>query len=213
MILIGGLGGNCKDSLIDLLNHYDAGNIAFYTDFASDKNLEYFKEKGLRLIIGGNELQRHFGADKRFISYLGNNYSREKQVRELQSAGGIADRHISKTAMVNPAFSQISTQNVIIMHFANVSAGSSISEGAIIYAYTAIAHDVHIGKYVFISAHCAVSNSVIGDYTFVGLNTMIGPGVIIGKNCIIGANSYVKHNLPDNAIAAGSPAKIIRYSK
>ena len=42
---------------------------------------------------------------------------------------------------------------------------------------------------------------------------MVGEGVTIGKNCIIGANSYVKHDLPDNVIAVGSPAKIIRENK
>jgi len=35
--------------------------------------------------------------------------------------------------------------------------------------------------------------------------------VKIGSNVIIGANSTVTHNIPDNSVAAGSPAKI-KYS-
>ena len=35
------------------------------------------------------------------------------------------------------------------------------------------------------------------------------PGVSIGNNVIIGANSTVTKNIPDNTVAAGSPAKII----
>jgi acetyltransferase-like isoleucine patch superfamily enzyme len=36
------------------------------------------------------------------------------------------------------------------------------------------------------------------------------PGVTIGKNSIIGAFSFVNKNIPDNVIAAGVPAKVIK---
>ena len=36
------------------------------------------------------------------------------------------------------------------------------------------------------------------------------PGVTIGKNCIIYAKSVVSKDIPDNSIAAGQPAKVIR---
>ena len=36
------------------------------------------------------------------------------------------------------------------------------------------------------------------------------PGVTIGDNVIIGANSVVTKDIPDNCIAVGMPAKIIR---
>ena len=49
----------------------------------------------------------------------------------------------------------------------------------------------------------------IGDNVFVGADTVILPGVTIGNNVIIGANSTVTHDIPDNTVAAGSPAKVI----
>lgn len=50
----------------------------------------------------------------------------------------------------------------------------------------------------------------IGDNVFLGANvTIIGP-VKIGNNVTIGAGSVVVNNIPDNAIAAGNPAKVIR---
>ena len=36
------------------------------------------------------------------------------------------------------------------------------------------------------------------------------PSVTIGDNCVIGANAVVTHNIPDNSIAAGVPAKVIK---
>lgn len=53
-------------------------------------------------------------------------------------------------------------------------------------------------------------NIQIGNHVLIGSNATILP-VRIGNNCIIGAGSVVTKDIPDNAIAAGNPAKILRY--
>lgn len=51
----------------------------------------------------------------------------------------------------------------------------------------------------------------VGDNVYLGANvTVIGP-VKIGNNVTVGAGSVVIKDLPDNCIAAGNPAKIIRF--
>jgi len=50
----------------------------------------------------------------------------------------------------------------------------------------------------------------IGENCFIGGRSMIMPGVEIGNNCIIGAGSIVTKSVPDNCIAAGNPAVVIR---
>lgn len=49
----------------------------------------------------------------------------------------------------------------------------------------------------------------IGDNVFVGAGTRILYDVRIGSNVIIGTGSIVTKDIPDNSIAAGSPAKVI----
>ena len=49
----------------------------------------------------------------------------------------------------------------------------------------------------------------IGNKVFIGAESVILPGVTIGNNVVIGANSTVTHNIPDNSVAVGSPAKVI----
>lgn len=49
----------------------------------------------------------------------------------------------------------------------------------------------------------------IGNNAFLGAETVVLPGVNIGNNVIIGANSTVTHDIPDNMVVAGSPARII----
>jgi len=79
---------------------------------------------------------------------------------------------------------------------------------------------IHIGKYtritggVKILTHDACRNLIastsIGDNVFIGIHSLILPGVKIGDSVIIGAGSVVTKDIPDNCIAAGNPARIIK---
>ena len=50
---------------------------------------------------------------------------------------------------------------------------------------------------------------VIGNNVHIGTNAIIMPGVSIGNNCIVGCGAVVTHNVPDNTIVAGVPARKI----
>lgn len=50
----------------------------------------------------------------------------------------------------------------------------------------------------------------IGDNVFIGTGTYITYNVRIGSNVIIGACSLVNKDIPDNCIAAGIPARVIK---
>jgi len=55
---------------------------------------------------------------------------------------------------------------------------------------------------------------VIGDNVWIGENVCILPGVTIGSGSIIGANSVVNKDIPENSIAVGAPAKVVKaYDK
>ena len=51
----------------------------------------------------------------------------------------------------------------------------------------------------------------INDYVWIGINSIILQGVVIGKGAVICAGAVVTKDVPDNAIMAGVPAKIIGY--
>jgi len=44
----------------------------------------------------------------------------------------------------------------------------------------------------------------------IGSHSVIMPGVTVGENSIVGAFSFVNKDIPDNVIAMGVPAKIIK---
>lgn len=51
----------------------------------------------------------------------------------------------------------------------------------------------------------------IGDNVQLGANATIVGNVRIGNNVTIGAGAVVVKDIPDNAIAVGNPAKVIRF--
>lgn len=53
----------------------------------------------------------------------------------------------------------------------------------------------------------------IKDYVWIGDKATILPGVTIGKGAIIAANAVVTNDVPNYAIVAGIPAKIVKQIK
>ena len=53
--------------------------------------------------------------------------------------------------------------------------------------------------------------TIIGNDVWIGRNAVIIAGCDVGNGAIIGANSVVTKDVPDYAIVAGVPARIIRF--
>ncbi len=50
----------------------------------------------------------------------------------------------------------------------------------------------------------------IGSGSWLGHGTVVLPGATIGRHVVVGANSVVTGELPDNCVAAGVPARVIK---
>lgn len=54
---------------------------------------------------------------------------------------------------------------------------------------------------------------IIGDNVVIGTHAQIVGNVKIGNNSIVGAGAIVTHDVPDNVVVVGNPAKILRSNK
>lgn len=59
--------------------------------------------------------------------------------------------------------------------------------------------------------HSPWKNIVINDGVWIGNGCTVLPGVTIGEGAVIGANSVVNSDIPPDAIAVGSPARVVKY--
>ncbi len=101
--------------------------------------------------------------------------------------------------------------------------GATLREGCIAISHTTLEDWVGISSNV----HFITFTHDIGDITrrvgkikfkpilvragtWIGTRTTVLPGVTIGVGCVIGAGSLVTADIPDNSLAIGRPAQVIR---
>lgn len=53
---------------------------------------------------------------------------------------------------------------------------------------------------------------IIREKAWIGFNAIIMKGVTVGKGAVVGAGSVVTKDVPDFAVVAGNPARIVKYT-
>lgn len=72
----------------------------------------------------------------------------------------------------------------------------------------------HDGSTKKILGYSKVGRIDIGNDVFIGADAIILPGVKIGNKVIVGAGSVVTHDIPDDSVAVGNPARVVKkYSE
>jgi acetyltransferase-like isoleucine patch superfamily enzyme len=59
----------------------------------------------------------------------------------------------------------------------------------------------------------ATAKVEVGEHVWLGMNTIVLKGVRIGARSVIAANSVVTEDIPDDSLAGGAPAKLLRSLK
>lgn len=111
----------------------------------------------------------------------------------------------------------------------SIGEGTHVQPGCHIHAFLS---DIRIGKNVEIAAGCGFfsydhgiapgaaimdqpltskGEISIGDGAWLGYRVTVLQGVTIGAGAVIAAGSVVTRDIPDNAIAGGVPAKVLKF--
>ena len=113
---------------------------------------------------------------------------------------------------------QSTKYNWVVQHLTKFTLGNKTDIGA--FTYINAKYRVTIEDFVQIGSHCSIysvstidnihGQVVLKKNCKIGSHSVIMPGVTVGENAIIGAFSFVKNDIPDNAIAVGVPARVIK---
>jgi sugar O-acyltransferase (sialic acid O-acetyltransferase NeuD family) len=117
---------------------------------------------------------------------------------------------VHPSAIISP-YATVGRGNMIL-HRAIVQAQSAIGDHVILNTGSQVDHDCVVGNFVHVAPGAILCGNVhVGEGSFVGTGAIVIPGKTIGAWSIIGAGSVVIDNIPDNVVAVGNPAKVIKH--
>lgn len=134
---------------------------------------------------------------------------RRHLVKELQNTGVAFPNIIHPSAIIEDWVEM--GKGITIQPMALVRVNSKIGDHVHIDTKVIIGHEAIIGDYCTIAPRADIDGKVkLGEGVYVGSHAVILPGLSIGSWATIGARAVVTKDIPENAVAVGMPAKVIK---
>ena len=211
-MLILGAKGLAKEILEVCLQNKQIKNLAFFDDINEDIVGQLYNK--FSILKNLDQVQEHFlKFNHEFTIGFGNPIVRKKIYDKFIELGGIY------TSTISPNLN-MGSFDINIGDGCNILSGTTFSnsvvlgKGCIVYYNSMVTHDCILGDFVELSPGATIlGNVTIGDFCHIGSNATILPNIKIGKNVIVGAGAVVIKDLPDNCVAVGMPARVIKYNK
>lgn len=208
IVLIG--GGNQAHYTIDIIEKEGKYNIVGIIDSIQEIGSERFGYKILGRQENLKELILTYNIDGGIIS-IGDNWSRYYVYNQIIDI-------VPDFEFVNAIHPSVVIGNTTELGIGVVAmAGCIFNPKAKIGNFTFFAtgaqieHDNEIGDFASISAGSLTGGYVkLGKFSAITLGVTVMDRIEIGENTVVGAGSLVIKPLPDNVLAYGNPAKVIR---
>lgn len=108
--------------------------------------------------------------------------------------------------------------NWLVQNAANFKLGKYTDIGAFCYINAkngvTIEDNVQLGSHVSVYSISTIDDKegpvILKENCRIGTHSTIMPGVTVGRNSVIGAYSLVTRDIPDNVLAYGVPAKVMK---
>lgn len=94
-----------------------------------------------------------------------------------------------------------------------IGAGTMIDMGAILGGRATVGKNCHIGAGAVLAGVIEPASAtpvIVEDGVLVGANAVVIEGVHVGKGAVVAAGAVVIEDVPENAVVAGCPARIIK---
>ena len=94
-----------------------------------------------------------------------------------------------------------------------IGEGTMIDMGAILGGRATVGRNCHIGAGAVLAGVIEPASAkpvIVEDGVLIGANAVVIEGVHVGANAVVAAGSVVIDDVPDNAVVAGVPARVIK---
>ena len=202
----GGLSAQLYEDFIST-EHTD---VTFWSEY--ETKYAFLKEK-FSFIKNDSEVVEYFKKNgEGFVVCIGGVENRRALLKRFEALGGVPKTYISARSTISP-FSQIGNGTLILSRV-EVEANVEIGENCLLNKTSNIAHGSIIGNNCEIAPGVILLGEVtIGNDCSIGTGCVVLPKVKIGNNVTLSAGSYVKKNVPDNAVVAGTFATVKFFRK
>lgn len=144
---------------------------------------------------------------------LGNNKLRVEFLSMARELGYKTPNYIHPSVLISP--------NVKIGKGVYILLGTTIMPHTVIKDFVMISMGVHLAHHnileegVFLSTGCNFGASIHAHkYAYCGISSTIMTGLHeLGEDCLIGAGAVVIRDVPEKAVMAGVPAKVLKYKE
>ncbi len=102
-------------------------------------------------------------------------------------------------------------KGVIVTAGVILNVNTLIGDHVCIHFNSTIGHDAVLEEYCSVMPNATISgNDIIGKCSYIGAGATIIEKIKIGGNSTIGAGAVVINDIPDNVVAVGIPAKVVK---
>lgn len=102
-------------------------------------------------------------------------------------------------------------RGVIVLPGAVLADNPAIGDNTFVGQAATVAHDSVIGCNCLIGGRSAIGGEVrIGEAALIGWGATIGPRHSVGAGAVVASGANVMSDVPDSAVAAGNPARIVQ---
>lgn len=168
-------------------------------------------------VLGGTELlpslRKTYQVEAVYCP-IGNNKQRVSFLEEARALGYKTPNYIHPSVIMASNIC-ISNLGVYILAGTSIMPYVKIDDFVMISVGARISHHSTLEKGTFVSTGVNLGASLVAKrYAYMGIGSTIMTGVReLGTNCLIGAGAVVIKDVPDNAVMAGVPARILRIKE
>jgi sugar O-acyltransferase (sialic acid O-acetyltransferase NeuD family) len=207
-LVIFGTGENSAQAWYILRHDPSVEVVGFLDDDAAKHGGTHFG----RPVLGGRPaaatLRETHGVTHVLVA-IGQNAARRAITADMRAAGLAVASAVHPSAVIDP--SARVGEGVIIEMGVCLHPECTVGDGVFLGGSSVVAHHSSVGAFALIGGGVVFGGRVsVGEGALVGVGVSIQPHARIGARSVVGVGSAVVKDVPDDVVAVGVPAKVIR---